>query len=588
MSVDDTEVALPQSRSLAIRFCGRWIISWKLLIINILISGFIIVGGDLSRADENTSIRLWLFYLLLAYASVVLFSTIIHRTLFKNRATQPVPLWMVLAFQFVFGSIFATVYQLGIVASRVPVQLSAPSRIILIISTSIWLGLSSSALADIWEEISRRHNELVARRVHLLILELNQKNIETQLRNELQIELEMGLQESNTELIQNLQRITKGMYLKPSKISQAIKNSAEQSIRPLSKALWRASANSYPRPRFGQIALSAMREQPIQTFWLTSLIVLSQSINPFIEIGFWRGLLMLTITVISVTAICETSNFILKRAPRFGIQIFVTAFIFLQIRRRVTEMQLERWGQTPLNASTFRTQLIINALSFIFLSILSAWYVINEQSLNKFQDEINEDQIAAITRSKQTSDIARDLSRILHGAVQTRLVACAMLIDNSSKTGDEVSLNLALLEALSILQAPLPKPEVGLDLSSEVARKISLWEGLCSFELQIDPRLENLQNPEPREVGRLIEEGISNAIRHGKASTILISIMSGASGSVVIQIDDNGSGISKSNIGKPGIGNAIFSLATGGSWSLTSLDRGTRLLAVLSTNKTKD
>lgn len=175
MSVDDTEVALPQSRSLAIRFCGRWIISWKLLIINILISGFIIVGGDLSRADENTSIRLWLFYLLLAYASVVLFSTIIHRTLFKNRATQPVPLWMVLAFQFVFGSIFATVYQLGIVASRVPVQLSAPSRIILIISTSIWLGLSSSALADIWEEISRRHNELVARRVHLLILELNQR-----------------------------------------------------------------------------------------------------------------------------------------------------------------------------------------------------------------------------------------------------------------------------------------------------------------------------------------------------------------------------------------------------------------------------
>ncbi|TRZ81086.1 MAG: hypothetical protein D4R92_02655 [Actinobacteria bacterium] len=391
-----------------------------------------------------------------------------------------------------------------------------------------------------------------------MILEFNQKNIETQLRNELQTELEMGLQESNTELVKNLQQITKGIYLKPAKISQAIKNSAEQSIRPLSKALWKKSANSYPRPRFGPIALSAMREQPIQTFWLTSLIVLLQSINSFIEIGFWRGLLILTITVISVTAICETTNFILKRAPRFGIQIFVTAFIFLQIRRRVTEMQLERWGQTPLNATTFRTQFIINALSFIFLSILSAWYVINEQSLNKFQDEIDEEQIASITRSKQTADIARDLSRILHGAVQTRLVACAMLIDNSSKTGDDVSLNLALLEALSILQAPLPKPEVGLDLSSEIARKISLWEGLCSFELQIDPRLENLQNPEPREVGRLIEEGISNAIRHGKASTILISIMSGASGSVVIQFDDNASGISKSNIGKPGIGNAIF------------------------------
>lgn len=121
MSVDGTEVALPQSRSLAIQFCGRRIISWKLLIINISISGFIIVGENLSRADENTNIRLWIFYLLLAYASVVLFSAIMHRTLFKNRATQPVPLWMALAFQFRFGSIFATVYQLGIVAAKVPV-----------------------------------------------------------------------------------------------------------------------------------------------------------------------------------------------------------------------------------------------------------------------------------------------------------------------------------------------------------------------------------------------------------------------------------------------------------------------------------
>ena len=177
------------------------------------------------------------------------------------------------------------------------------------------------------------------------------------------------------------------------------------------------------------------------------------------------------------------------------------------------------------------------------------------------------------------------MSSVLHGAVQTRLVACAMMIDNSSKSGDETSLNLAMLEALSILQAPLPISESEITLGAEVSRKLALWRGLCAFELQIDPRLVDVTNPEPREVGRIIEEGISNSIRHGGASKILVSVMSGADGSVVVQIDDNGSGISKPSQGKPGIGTAMFASATGGSWSLSSLEQGARLIAPIPAQK---
>ena len=160
-----------------------------------------------------------------------------------------------------------------------------------------------------------------------------------------------------------------------------------------------------------------------------------------------------------------------------------------------------------------------------------------------------------------------------------------MMIDNSSKSGDETSLNLAMLEALSILQAPLPISESEVTLGAEVARKLALWHGLCVFELQIDPRLVDITNPEPREVGRIIEEGISNSIRHGGASKISVSVMSGADSSVVVQIDDNGSGISKPSQGKPGIGTAMFASTTGGSWSLSSLKQGARLLAVIPAQK---
>ncbi|MEN9648795.1 MAG: hypothetical protein RLZ17_836, partial [Actinomycetota bacterium] len=61
--------------------------------------------------------------------------------------------------------------------------------------------------------------------------------------------------------------------------------------------------------------------------------------------------------------------------------------------------------------------------------------------------------------------------------------------------------------------------------------------------------------------------------------------MSGADSSVVVQIDDNGSGISKPSQGKPGIGTAMFASTTGGSWSLSSLKQGARLLAVIPAQK---
>jgi glucose-6-phosphate-specific signal transduction histidine kinase len=229
--------------------------------------------------------------------------------------------------------------------------------------------------------------------------------------------------------------------------------------------------------------------------------------------------------------------------------------------------------------------LIFYAIGFVGISTLIAWRRVNIQALDELQLDIKEQQVAAIARTKQTAEVAREMSRVLHGAVQTRLVACAMMIDSSSKSGDETRLNLAMLEALSILQAPLPISESEVTLGAEVARKLALWHGLCVFELQIDPRLVDVINPEPREVGRIVEEGISNSIRHGGASKIAVSVMSGADGSVVVQIDDNGSGISKPTQGKPGIGTAMFASATGGSWSLSSLEQGARLLAVISAQK---
>ena len=547
---------------------------------------FLIIGGDLSRSDENTNIKLYVIFWLLGYLLVISFAAIMHLTIFKNRALQPAPLWMVIAYQIGLSALFTVSYQFACDISDLTTKMLPPAHMILIFSICINMQYTSSAIADIWDEVSSRHRELIEQRVQVQLLELSQKQLQEEFRSELNTELEIALRKVNEPLIKSLQEITNGLAkLEPSEISNAIKASAQESVRPLSKTLWQESSNIIKRPPLSKIVAIAISTYPIPTFWMTSMIVITQSINPFLQLGFFRGLTILVFTVGMTIAICTTANAITKRKPKFYLPIFIAVFILLQFRRFVSANIVAQWASNQETVEVFVTQIIINAIGFVFIVTLSAWRRINVGVLNELQLDIKEQQVGAIARSKQTAEVAREMSRVLHGAVQTRLVACAMMIDNSSKSGDEVTLNLAMLEALSILQAPLPISESEITLGAEVARKLSLWHGLCAFELQIDPRLVDVTNPEPREVGRIIEEGISNSIRHGGASKIAVSVMSGADGSVVIQIDDNGSGISKTSQNKPGIGSAIFASATRGSWSLSSLEKGARLLAVIPAQK---
>ena len=547
---------------------------------------FLIIGGDLSRSDENTNIKLYVIFWLLGYLLVISFAAIMHLTIFKNRALQPAPLWMVIAYQIGLSALFTVSYQFACDISDLTTKMLPPAHMILIFSICINMQYTSSAIADIWDEVSSRHRELIEQRVQVQLLELSQKQLQEEFRSELNTELEIALRKVNEPLIKSLQEITNGLAkLEPSEISNAIKASAQESVRPLSKTLWQESSNTIKRPPLSKIVAIAISTYPIPTFWMTSMIVITQSINPFLQLGFFRGLTILVFTVGMTIAICTTANAITKRKPKFYLPIFIAVFILLQFRRFVSANIVAQWASNQETVEVFVTQIIINAIGFVFIVTLSAWRRINVGVLNELQLDIKEQQVGAIARSKQTAEVAREMSRVLHGAVQTRLVACAMMIDNSSKSGDEVTLNLAMLEALSILQAPLPISESEITLGAEVERKLSLWHGLCAFELQIDPRLVDVTNPEPREVGRIIEEGISNSIRHGGASKIAVSVMSGADGSVVIQIDDNGSGISKTSQNKPGIGSAIFASATRGSWSLSSLEKGARLLAVIPAQK---
>ena len=101
---------------------------------------------------------------------------------------------------------------------------------------------------------------------------------------------------------------------------------------------------------------------------------------------------------------------------------------------------------------------------------------------------------------------------------------------------------------------------------------MALWGALCEFSVQVYG--EGDTAPAMAEtVGRIVEEGISNAIRHGRATRIEI-VVTVASGACNVELTDNGIGPGG---GKPGIGSALLHQSSGGAWALTALAQGARL-----------
>lgn len=160
---------------------------------------------------------------------------------------------------------------------------------------------------------------------------------------------------------------------------------------------------------------------------------------------------------------------------------------------------------------------------------------------------------------------------------------CGVAVDHADDTvyvlnsddSDMVVLNSALnTEATSASPA--------LSVREEVAREIDLWDGFCSFDVVMDDCTAH-SSAQAAVVGRVVEEAISNAIRHGHASRIEVSVTRDAGNRLVVSITDNGAGPQDAS---PGMGSAYLSMVSDGRWTMESSGAGTRVLVPIGSNLT--
>jgi len=190
----------------------------------------------------------------------------------------------------------------------------------------------------------------------------------------------------------------------------------------------------------------------------------------------------------------------------------------------------------------------------------------NFRKFNKLLSEIEGDMI-----KDQENLINHKWAVHIHGKIQTRLSTAVLALRQALTSND----GEGVLKALGSLQSVLQEPTAGFTqtqrgLEDEVAARLMPWDGLLESDVIIDPLLTKIDNLPTQLIGEVIEEIISNSVRHGAASEIRIEIRNIGSKKLLIRTEDNSVNLPPSAgvKGKGGVGTSIFNAASDGRWSL--------------------
>jgi two-component system sensor histidine kinase UhpB len=162
-----------------------------------------------------------------------------------------------------------------------------------------------------------------------------------------------------------------------------------------------------------------------------------------------------------------------------------------------------------------------------------------------------------------------DLARDLHDDVGPFLFAVnldAAAIERdvaSGRTAEVPGRSRAIREAVEHMQRHVramlhrlrPPSPVEAGLAAALGNLVAFWrarQAEIDFALDLSVDEERLDDPTMAAIYRLVQEGLSNAVRHGHPHRIEIVVGAVRSGEVVVRVADNGTGLTAWNV--PGLG----------------------------------
>jgi len=186
------------------------------------------------------------------------------------------------------------------------------------------------------------------------------------------------------------------------------------------------------------------------------------------------------------------------------------------------------------------------------------------------------DAVTKIVSDEFSHTLSHRWAIYIHGKILTRLAATSLKLETAKNAEDLKTYQdtiSSLSELLSNPDSEFEKAET--DLDSEIASRLDPWLGLLDIELEIDHDLKTIRSERVRDIGEVIEEIISNSMRHGKANEVNLRVRNLGDKNIEIIAVDNATIEPPMNQIRFGLGTRIFNLASDSRWSITRVNSTT-------------
>jgi signal transduction histidine kinase len=210
---------------------------------------------------------------------------------------------------------------------------------------------------------------------------------------------------------------------------------------------------------------------------------------------------------------------------------------------------------------------------FVYMRFIQ---IVQPEAINAIKgDEIYassalKEDVSNIVMNEAKQAMSHQWAIFIHGKILTRLAATSLKLEQAVSNNDTNSFEVGLKDITSVLSDPTREFEqVTVDLITEISSRLDPWEGLITIKIVIDPVLADISNERVKDLGEVIEEIISNSVRHGGSQNISIDITSIAHPDIQVSIEDDAVNPLPSVPSRVGLGTKILNLVSDGRWSIS-------------------
>jgi signal transduction histidine kinase len=529
-----------------------------------------LVTSLLSRGVvDGPSLFGWTLANVVAFVACWGWVTLSDRTVFRRRATRPVPIPAVVAFGATLGALKGAMTDLaGRMLGLGPISLAETAW--RSVGTAALGAVAVPAVAALQGAVERYRTEhalLVAQLLQHITVERDEPSDEDAQRAS-------DLRRFATEAQRALAASP------PGEAAATILRLVDDRLRPYTHELWARSDAPHRELDLRSVLRIAVRRNPLPYVPIVVAYVLSVLPVSIELAGPGRGTLRALIagaTLLGVLALARALRPPAAWSAAAGLHLALTVAV-------ATIIQILQWdhlfGGLP-RPSTLGLWVSV-AIWLTLLLVVAGAVTVALRTRAALRSEVlrvvGPEALRAVAMRDHDRLAAQRVATRLHADLQGQLIAVARRIE---LLGDDPSARAAELATIDRLLRDLPHLSDSMasdpaPLGEQLRDLEDRWRGFVELHVLCAPEVLGVAVPLQERATQVVSEAVVNAARHGLATSVAAEIRVDASGLEVRVVDD---GIGPRD-GAPGLGSTFFTANSGGDWSLVAGVDGGSVLRV--------